>query len=79
MAFIILPVYYIGLVLFILILREIIMSENASFSPIFSGYSPYTCNYHICRKYSGRKALANSVDPDEMPHNAASHLGLHCL
>ena len=23
--------------------------------------------------------LANSVDPDEMPHNAAFHLGLHCL
>ena len=23
--------------------------------------------------------LANSLDPDEMPHNAAIHLGLHCL
>ena len=23
--------------------------------------------------------FANSVDPDEMPHNAAFHLGLHCL
>ena len=23
--------------------------------------------------------LANSADPDEMPHNAAFHLGLHCL
>ena len=23
--------------------------------------------------------LANSEDPDEMPHNAASHQGLHCL
>ena len=23
--------------------------------------------------------LANSVDPDEMPHNAAFHQGLHCL
>ena len=22
--------------------------------------------------------LENSVDPDEMPHNAAFHLGLHC-
>ena len=22
---------------------------------------------------------ANSVDPDEMPHYAAFHLGLHCL
>ena len=24
-------------------------------------------------------ALANSEDPDEMPHKAAFHLGLHCL
>ena len=23
--------------------------------------------------------MANSVDPDEMPHSVASHLGLHCL
>ena len=23
--------------------------------------------------------LANIVDPDEMPHYAAFHLGLHCL
>ena len=23
--------------------------------------------------------LANSIDPDEMPHYAAFHLGLHCL
>ena len=23
--------------------------------------------------------LTNSVDPDEMPHYAAVHLGLHCL
>ena len=23
-------------------------------------------------------AFTNSVDPDEMPHNAAFHLGLHC-
>ena len=23
--------------------------------------------------------LANSVDPDEMPHNAAFHQRLHCL
>ena len=24
-------------------------------------------------------SLANSEDPDEMPHNAAFHQGLHCL
>ena len=23
--------------------------------------------------------IANSEDPDEMPHNAAFHQGLHCL
>ena len=23
--------------------------------------------------------FANSVDPDEMQHNAAFHLGIHCL
>ena len=23
--------------------------------------------------------LANTEDPDEMPHNAAFHQGLHCL
>ena len=23
--------------------------------------------------------IANSVDPDQMPHSAASDLGLHCL
>ena len=27
----------------------------------------------------GRFVLANSVDPDEMPHDAAFHLGLHRL
>ncbi|KAH3821981.1 hypothetical protein DPMN_123750 [Dreissena polymorpha] len=25
-----------------------------------------------------KKAFANSVDPDETPHDAASHLGLRC-
>ncbi|KAH3711264.1 hypothetical protein DPMN_070766 [Dreissena polymorpha] len=25
------------------------------------------------------EALANIVDPDETPHDAASHLGLRCL
>ena len=25
------------------------------------------------------KLLANSTDPDQMPHSAASDLGLHCL
>ena len=25
------------------------------------------------------RSLANSEDPDEMPHNQAFHHGLHCL
>ena len=29
--------------------------------------------------FSDRQAWANSLDPDETPQNAASHLGLHCL
>ena len=27
----------------------------------------------------GKQAWANSVDQDQMPQNAASDLGLHCL
>ena len=30
-------------------------------------------------KYSDRQTYTNSVDPDQMPPNAASDLGLHCL
>ena len=29
--------------------------------------------------YKDRQAWVNSVDPDEMPQNVASHQGLHCL
>ena len=35
--------------------------------------------YRIYHMYSDRQACANSIDPDETPQNAASHLGLHCL
>ena len=31
----------------------------------------------LCLKIAGW--VANSVDPDEMPHSAVSHLGLYCL
>ena len=31
----------------------------------------------LCLKIAGR--VANSVDPDETPRSAASHLGLYCL
>ena len=36
-------------------------------------------DYHSNSKYWDRQAFANSVDPDEMLQNAASHLGLYCL
>ena len=33
---------------------------------------------HLCLA-SRKKALVNSVDPDETPHDAASYQGLRCL
>ncbi|KAH3855604.1 hypothetical protein DPMN_098174 [Dreissena polymorpha] len=33
---------------------------------------------HLCLA-SRKRALANGADPDETPHDAASHLGLRCL
>ena len=38
-----------------------------------------TLYYRIYPKYSDRQASANSVDPDQTPHNAASDQGLRCL
>ena len=35
--------------------------------------------YHIDHMYWDRQAQVNCVDPDEMPQNATSHQGLHCL
>ena len=35
--------------------------------------------YHNNPKYWDKKAFANSVDPDQMPQNAASDQGLHYL
>ena len=58
---------------------------------IYPKYSDTSAPYHICSniwtsiihypmlclKIAGW--VANSVDPDETPHSAASHLGLNCL
>ena len=33
--------------------------------------------YRIYHMYSDRQAWANSLDRDETPQNAASHLGIH--
>ena len=45
--------------------------------------SRYTVSYqtvhHINRMYSDRQAWANSIDPDEISQNTASHQGQHCL
>ena len=43
-------------------------------------YLSHTC--HALTIYFGCRltgTLANSEDPDEMPHEAAFHQGLHCL
>ena len=35
---------------------------------------------HCCwESLKGVHSVANSADPDQMPHNAASDQGLHCL
>ena len=48
----------------------------------------HVSTYHICPKasfdplYTGNPktdTFTNSEDPDEMPHNATFHQGLHCL
>ena len=33
----------------------------------------------FCSIFDGKKMLANSIDPDQMPHYVAPVLGLHCL
>ena len=38
-----------------------------------------TDQYRIYRKYSDWQAWTNSEDTDQIPQNAASDLGLHCL
>ena len=37
----------------------------------------YTLSHYLTFCITG--SLANSEDPDEMPHTAAFHHGLHCL
>ena len=56
-----------------------------SIYPKYPDTSPYRDLYYeqiqftirYCLKIAGW--VANSVDPDEKPRSAASHLGLHCL
>ena len=51
-------------------MRSLVLKEN------LKNLSQNYCSYHM---YLDRQALENSVDPDEMLQNAASHQGLHCL
>ena len=58
---------------------------------IYPKYSDTSTPYHICSNIWTSKIhypmlclkiagwVANSVDPDETPRSAASHLGLYCL
>ena len=50
-------------------------ADQAAHLLIRSGSMLFT----IVTKYWDRQALANNVDPDQMPLEAASDQGLHCL
>ena len=45
----------------------------------FKGSGQNFLNYDVFLSLKTVLNLANSADPDEMQHNAAFHLGLHCL
>ena len=47
---------------------------------IYLGITGYNFQRNILfRSLKVDFVIANSADPDEMPHYAAFHLGLHCL
>ena len=56
--------------------------QNPEFSNNSENFHPFIC-YSMFNPLKTRNpkmdTLANSEDPDEMPHNAAFHQGLHCL
>ena len=52
--------------------RSVLISDHLISVSVTLQYSPL-----VCRHLTGW--VANSEDPDEMPHFSASHLGLHCL
>ena len=43
------------------------------------GHRSVFLNYDVSPSLMIVFTLTNSVNPDEMPHNAAFHLGIHCL
>ena len=72
-------------------LRIIIFCTNVKYFCIYPKYSDTWNPYHTCSKISTStiyypllyqeiaRWVKNSADPDEIPHSAASHLGLHFL
>ena len=44
---------------------------------VILGVSDLFCHFYSI--FDGKILLANNVDSDQMPHNVASDLGLHCL
>ena len=50
-------------------------------NPCQDGYRYRNCFFMYCNnwKYWDRQVWANNVDPDQMPHSAASDQALHCL
>ena len=45
----------------------------------FKGSQVDFLNYNVVLSLKVVLILANSADPDEMQHNAAFYLGVHCL
>ena len=61
-----------------------LVQKDLSTALLAMEFQKYVCPnskliYSIYSMYLDRQVRANSVDPDEMPQNAASHKGLHCL
>ena len=52
-------------------------TRNTNMSPSFC--LDITVIYCFHPKYLVRQARTNNTDPDQMPQNMASDLGLHCL
>ena len=60
------------------------MEFSINFDTVKSGWYIISTEVILSKKYlffsvKINFVLANGADPDEMPHNAAFHQGLHCL
>ena len=73
------------------VMNNVELHEMDHYYRIYPKYSDTSTPYHICTKIWTSTThypmlclkiagwMANSVDPDEMPRSAASHLGLYFL